>query len=228
MGTTGRSDNEREPGDGRERILLAAIRLFGERGFAGASVRDIAAEAGVSLGLIRHHFGSKQGVREALDRWVIDRFGAMLDEYASREHPNPLRAMGGDILQRFVEDPERTRAGFRYMRRMVFEGGEPAQEYVRTYRDKYAALVRRAVDSGVWRSDLDQEMVTFLIMARDFGEMFLWRYGEVLFEEPMLSRSFFERLVAVEDDLLDRGVASDVGGRASTGPVDGGSEENQP
>jgi AcrR family transcriptional regulator len=209
MSTRQRTDENDQPADGRERILMAALRLFGERGFSGASVRDIAAEAGVSLGLIRHHFGSKEGVREALDRQVIARFAALLDEYASREVSNPLKAMGGDILQRSIEDPERTRAGFSYMRRTVFEGGDVAREYVRTYRDKYAALVRRAVDSGAWRDDLDEDMVTFLIMARDFGEIFLWRYGEELFGESMLSRPFYERLVAVENDMLERGIAAE-------------------
>jgi hypothetical protein len=95
------------------------------------------------------------------------------------------------------------------MRRTVFEGGDVAREYVRTYRDKYAALVRQAVDSGAWRDDLDDDMVTFLIMARDFGEVFLWRYGEELFGESMLSRPFYERLVAVENDMLERGVAAE-------------------
>jgi AcrR family transcriptional regulator len=57
----------------RARIRDAAIRLFGERGIEGASIRDIAAEAGVSSGLVRHHFGSKEALREACDQYARER-----------------------------------------------------------------------------------------------------------------------------------------------------------
>jgi AcrR family transcriptional regulator len=57
----------------RARIRDAAMKLFTERGIEGASIRDIAAEAGVSSGLVRHHFGSKQALREACDRYAKER-----------------------------------------------------------------------------------------------------------------------------------------------------------
>ena len=43
----------------KAQIMRAAIRQFTAMGFQGASVRDIANEAGVNIGLIRYHFGSK-------------------------------------------------------------------------------------------------------------------------------------------------------------------------
>ena len=55
---------------GRARIRDAAIRRFGADGF-GASVRAIAADAGVSAGLVIHHFGSKDGLRAACDEHVL-------------------------------------------------------------------------------------------------------------------------------------------------------------
>ncbi|TCO46932.1 TetR family transcriptional regulator [Kribbella antiqua] len=57
----------------RARIRDAAINLFTERGIEAASIRDIAAEAGVSSGLVRHHFGSKQALREACDQYAKER-----------------------------------------------------------------------------------------------------------------------------------------------------------
>ncbi len=54
----------------RARIRDAAIRRFGADGF-GASVRAVAAEAGVSPGLVIHHFGSKDGLRAACDEHVL-------------------------------------------------------------------------------------------------------------------------------------------------------------
>jgi TetR/AcrR family transcriptional regulator, regulator of cefoperazone and chloramphenicol sensitivity len=55
----------------RARIRDAAIELFAERGIAGATVRDIALRAGVSSGLLRHHFGSKEGLRDACDEFAM-------------------------------------------------------------------------------------------------------------------------------------------------------------
>jgi AcrR family transcriptional regulator len=51
----------------RARIRDAALSHFGEHGFERATIRGIAETAGVSSGLVRHHFGSKQGLREACD-----------------------------------------------------------------------------------------------------------------------------------------------------------------
>src|SRR5262245_36395368 len=64
----------------RARIRDAAIRLFADRGTAGTTVRDIAQAAGVSPGLLRHHFGSKEALREACDHYVLDRIVKMKEE----------------------------------------------------------------------------------------------------------------------------------------------------
>jgi AcrR family transcriptional regulator len=57
----------------RARIRDAAIILFAERGVEAASVRDIARTAGVSGGLVRHHFGSKDDLRSACDSYALSR-----------------------------------------------------------------------------------------------------------------------------------------------------------
>lgn len=52
----------RRPGsaDTRGRILDAARVTFGEHGFDGATIRDVAARAGVDAALVHHYFGTKQ------------------------------------------------------------------------------------------------------------------------------------------------------------------------
>jgi TetR/AcrR family transcriptional regulator, regulator of cefoperazone and chloramphenicol sensitivity len=57
----------------RARIRDAALRLFAERGIDGATIRDIAKAAGVSAGLVRHHFGSKEALRDACDAHALER-----------------------------------------------------------------------------------------------------------------------------------------------------------
>ena len=56
----------------RARIRDAALRLFAERGLEGATIRDIARLAGTSAGLVRHHFGSKEALRDACDAYALD------------------------------------------------------------------------------------------------------------------------------------------------------------
>src|SRR5262249_61140107 len=56
----------------REAILAAARRLFAERGYDGASMRAIAAEAGVDAALVVHFFGSKAKLLTASVRWPFD------------------------------------------------------------------------------------------------------------------------------------------------------------
>jgi len=48
--------------DTRERLIAAAERLFAERGFAGVSVRAIAADAGVNWSLLGYYFRGKHGL----------------------------------------------------------------------------------------------------------------------------------------------------------------------
>ena len=67
----------------RIRIRDAALRLFAERGIEAASIRDIAKAAEVSSGLVRHHFGSKEALRDACDRHALDRLMTIKEQAVS-------------------------------------------------------------------------------------------------------------------------------------------------
>lgn len=56
----------------RARIRDAAMAEFGEKGFKGATMKSVAAAAEVSVGLVQHHFGTKDGLRAACDERVLD------------------------------------------------------------------------------------------------------------------------------------------------------------
>jgi AcrR family transcriptional regulator len=53
-------------GSSRERILAEAERVFGARGFDGASMRQLADAANVPAALVSYHFGSKEGIYRAV------------------------------------------------------------------------------------------------------------------------------------------------------------------
>jgi AcrR family transcriptional regulator len=58
---------------GRARIRNAALAAFAEEGDA-ASIRGIAQRAGCSPALVQHHYGTKEGLREACDEHVMEYF----------------------------------------------------------------------------------------------------------------------------------------------------------
>ena len=64
----------------RASIRNAALRLFAERGHDAVTVREIATAAGVSPGLVVHHFASKDGLRAAVDAHAAEAFDAIFAE----------------------------------------------------------------------------------------------------------------------------------------------------
>ncbi|MSO41210.1 MAG: TetR family transcriptional regulator [Solirubrobacterales bacterium] len=52
-------------GGGRDALIDAAIRVVAREGMRGLTIRSVAAEAGVTHGLVRHHFGSRDALVEA-------------------------------------------------------------------------------------------------------------------------------------------------------------------
>jgi TetR/AcrR family transcriptional regulator, regulator of cefoperazone and chloramphenicol sensitivity len=64
----------------RARIRQAALAQFAEHGFERTTIRGIAAAAGVSPGLVRHHFGSKLALRDAVDAHVVQEIRRISDE----------------------------------------------------------------------------------------------------------------------------------------------------
>ena len=64
----------------RANIRNAALRLFAERGSDGVTVREIATAARVSPGLVVHHFGSKDGLRAAVDAHAATSFDALFEQ----------------------------------------------------------------------------------------------------------------------------------------------------
>ena len=72
-------ERAREDLTGRARIRDAALEQFAVHGFDGATIRGIAAAAGVSPGLVQHHFHSKEALRRACDEAVLELVRRKLD-----------------------------------------------------------------------------------------------------------------------------------------------------
>jgi len=61
--------------DTRQRLIEAALKIFGELGFEGASTRMLADAAGANLAAIPYHFGSKEGLYRAAAEFIVERTG---------------------------------------------------------------------------------------------------------------------------------------------------------
>lgn len=109
----------------RARILDAAMRLFADVGRGQTSIRDIAREAGVSLGMVNHYFGSK----EALYDTCVTTTSAELLELRGHLAPlflraqNPRAAVDAGVRAAFQFACEHRDAS-RFALRGVLESGE--------------------------------------------------------------------------------------------------------
>jgi AcrR family transcriptional regulator len=96
----------------RARIREAALEHFAEEGFERATVRAIAQTAGVSPGLLRHHYGSKEALRAACDEYVfsmLNRVNArLLEDPAAAATTQQMSQRFGRYVARSLADGSRT------------------------------------------------------------------------------------------------------------------------
>ena len=139
---------------GRARLRDAAIECFAAQGF-GESLRTIAARAGVSAGLVRHHFGSKEALRTECDATVLERYRILKAE-----------SIETDPALLFARLPSSAEAGILlvYILRSVREGGAAGREFIEAMIAEALVFTRDAVTRGlVVPSRDEQARVRFLI-----------------------------------------------------------------
>jgi AcrR family transcriptional regulator len=90
----------------KQKLFNAALRLIGDRGPAGVTVDEIAAEAGVAKGTVYYNFGSKDALIEALLRHGVDLLADRLraaERY--QDERQALEALVDGALDFFAEYP---------------------------------------------------------------------------------------------------------------------------
>lgn len=93
--------------DKREAILHATLKLVSQHGFHGTSMAKIAAEAGVSAGIIYHYFESKDDVMNALYREIKQRLGDTLRRTFDPTQPleTRVRHVLGVLMRYYLDHP---------------------------------------------------------------------------------------------------------------------------
>ncbi len=140
----------------RERILVAALQVFAERGFEGARTRDIAERAGANLGLLTYYFDGKEPLWRAAVTRAFEELGADLAEVTARapaETDADERALLEQLLRRFVRFVARRPE---FMRLMNDEGKRPgprmrwlSDRHVKPMVGVVRALMERAQARGL-------------------------------------------------------------------------------
>ncbi|MEW6058264.1 MAG: TetR/AcrR family transcriptional regulator [Bdellovibrionota bacterium] len=77
-------ENVKKFGSSRERLIWAAKKLFAQKGFKGATVREIASLADIRESQINHHFGSKEGLLQACLEGLEDTRLKHVEKYLSK------------------------------------------------------------------------------------------------------------------------------------------------
>lgn len=89
-----------------EKIRTAALQSFAAHGTAATTLRGVAAAAGVSLGLVQHHFSTKAGLIKAVDDYVTDVVITPMAEPISDTAVDSVSEIGNRVNRVFMEHPD--------------------------------------------------------------------------------------------------------------------------
>jgi TetR/AcrR family transcriptional regulator, regulator of cefoperazone and chloramphenicol sensitivity len=159
----------------RARIRDAAFELIAREGVRGATLRSIARDAGVSPALVIHHYGSKQGVVEAVAEWVqVLLRSATADEGASNDpaEANARRAAAFESLLTAVPLLPA------YIRRMLLEESPEGLDWFARIVEEGASDLRRRQDAGMARRSDDVHAVAAILDLIALGPVLLPRHLE--------------------------------------------------
>jgi AcrR family transcriptional regulator len=187
----------------RARLRDAAVRLFAERGVAGTSVRDIAESAGVTAGLITHHFGSKERLKAAVDELMVEVFTAPLT--APSDHSGPTAEGVAEALAHTMAAHPDLRA---YLRRSFLENdpasGEVFDRFVGLLRERLAEMQA----AGTLRADLDLDWAPLQVLFLHFGPLLLGPAVERILNIDSYADDVIRRRSRAHVELLSRGFLS--------------------
>lgn len=167
-----RRGNTRDPESTSAAILAAAVREFTERGYEGARVDNIASRAGVNKRMLYHYFGNKQALYVAVleGTYAAIRMAEHGLHLSDRDPVEGMTDLVRFTWRYYLAHPEFLsllntenlhRAKFLKRSARIFELNSPLIERI-------SALLKRGVEQGVFRTDLDALKVYVSIAALGF------------------------------------------------------------
>ncbi|MGC4942250.1 TetR family transcriptional regulator [Kribbella sp. DT2] len=148
-----------------ERIRDAAVARFGRDGFA-ASLRAVASDAGVTAGLVVHHFGSKDGLRRACDDYVL---GVIRSE---KLRAATASSAAGVLAQ--LAEVEQYGPFALYAVRSLQAGGDLATAFVRQMVRDAEEYLAAGVAAGTFRPSRNPAARAKYLTYQNMGSLMLW------------------------------------------------------
>lgn len=199
--------------DTRQRLVDAALDVFGRHGFEGASTRQIAREAGANLAAIVYHFGGKEGLQVAVAEHLVGRVSALigptLADVAKPEaldSPAAARAAVVRLLEAYADVLLGEQEAERWARFIVREQMQPTAAFEVVYTMMGGALTTavRLVAVALDR-DPEDESVRLQTVAL-MGQVLVFRVAHTL----VLRRMGWSAIGDAERGAIKRVIAADV------------------
>jgi AcrR family transcriptional regulator len=137
---------------GLARIRNAALEGFARDGVAGTSLRDVAKAAGVSPGLVQHHFATKAALVEAVGAHVVGLATEAFGDLPAAGTPVESQKRLGDRVTAFVAAQP---TALLYVARALAEGDRTAAAVFDAFVEIAKGLWQTLADHGLLRDDAD-------------------------------------------------------------------------
>ena len=195
---------------GRQRLIKTSLALFAEKGFDAVSVRDIAKASGVSLGLVRHHFGSKEGLRAAVDQYFMVQFaeGMALAAEKRFEDLDEYGAWLDDWTATHIEDLPST---IKYFRRALLEDGDWGTALFERFYELVKGWVAKTDARDAIAPDVDRFWLPFLLIYLELGGILLDPHITRIIGRSGLGAHLWPAQHRAYTRLIKRGIAPDPG-----------------
>jgi AcrR family transcriptional regulator len=183
----------------RARIRNAAFALIAQKGADAATVRAIAQRAGVSPGLVIHHFGSKQGVVDEVSKWVTEVLGDITQETDTTAGPAEAHRRRQFRFERMITEVPLLGA---YLRRMLLDGTENGLDWFTRTVDISAAGLSQREALGLARPSPDVPVTAAMLAILGFAPVLLRPHLERALRLDFDDEDDRRRWRAAETDLL--------------------------
>jgi AcrR family transcriptional regulator len=190
----------------KARIRDTAMALFATNGVAATPIRVIARTAGVSPGLVIHHFGSKGNLVAAVDDAVVRRITSALSEV-------PIEGSGAEVVRRRTDQVAALLKSqptvCDYIARALLEGSDASADlFARMFAS--ARRDEALLEAGAIRPDADPFWRTMHQLVLMVGPLMLRPLIERELGESLLDDGQLERWMAATVDLLQHGLYADT------------------
>ena len=154
----------------KARIRNAALELFAQFGEEGTSMRRIAEGAGVTVGLIVHHFGTKARLREEVELHVVDRFTEAIASVPTDGDPRSVSERRDQAVAEMLAAQPLV---VTYLRRAALGLNGPESDLMRRLTQMAVDETAQARAAGLVSSGRSTAHTVIQTMTRQLGQLLL-------------------------------------------------------